>query len=46
MVRGLKFRVQVSGFRIQLGRVKKNNHFTEMCSDSETGSFLRPIDFV
>jgi len=24
----------------------KNNCFTEMCSGSEAGSYLRPIDFV
>ena len=24
----------------------KNNHFTEMCSGSEAGSYLRLIDFV
>ena len=24
----------------------KNNYFTEMCSGSETGSYLRLIDFV
>jgi len=24
----------------------KNNHFTEMCSGSEAGSYLRRIDFV
>ena len=24
----------------------ENNYFTEMCSDSETGSYLRLIDFV
>jgi len=24
----------------------KNNYFTETCSGSEAGSYLRPIDFV
>ena len=24
----------------------ENNYFTEMCSGSEAGSYLRPIDFV
>jgi len=24
----------------------ENNYFTEMCSDSEAGSYLRLIDFV
>ena len=24
----------------------ENNYFAEMCSGSETGSYLRPIDFV
>jgi len=24
----------------------KNNHFTEMCSDSDAGSYLRLIDFL
>jgi len=27
-------------------RVEVNNHFTEMCSASEAGSYLRLIDLV
>ena len=34
----LEFRVSRSGF--------KNNYFTEMCSGSEAGSYLRLIDFM
>jgi len=39
-VRG--FTVQASGFNSQF----ENNYFTEMCSGSEAGSYLRLIDFV
>jgi len=28
------------------GSEVQNNYFTEMCSGSEAGSYLRPIDFV
>ena len=28
------------------GGYDENNYFTEMCSGSEAGSFLRRIDFV
>jgi len=31
---------------IQYLRIFENNYFTEMCSGSEFGSYLRLIDFV
>ena len=29
-----------------VARVQQNNYFTEICSGSEAGSYLRPINFV
>ena len=46
-VQGSGFRVQGSGFRVQGPGCKlENNYFTEMCSGSEAGSYLRFIVFV
>ena len=39
---GVGFRVRGFGFSYQF----ENNYFTEMCSGSEAGSYLRLIDFV
>ena len=39
---GIGFGVQGLGF----GGKGENNYFTEMCSGSEAGSYLRRIDFV
>jgi len=34
------------GFRVRYSSQFENNYFTEMCSGSEAGSYLRLIDFV
>ena len=44
-------RLQAAGFSVQglddqRGPASENNYFTEMCSGSEAGSYLRLIDFV
>ena len=41
---------RVANFRLRVKsrgcRSEENNYFTETCSDSEAGSYSRPIDFA
>ena len=53
MVHGSGLNVECRGFRGKWtcaekvsGKEVVNNYFTEMCSGSEAGSYLRLIDFV